>query len=248
MRSLEIVFRILWSGVLGVLIYGSTICLLRPEMAEEIEGMTWRKCWFLGGLAWINAVAILVIGEMDGRLPEENSLLILGAQEILCSLLAGGLLAAACMDAVNSYVYNYVWWWCLPWTGMLLGLPVAKAYMGDGLWRITGRLGIQQAATVVLFVLLQQILFAQMYGRADCHAFSVCALAGCVWQGNLLWFLIHMLLAVTLLAVVQLCRRNVTKDGKLRVPKPFIPYIVVTFWLQIPVMLYLQSGTTHIYA
>ena len=228
MRALEIVFRILWSVVLGGLIYGSAIWLLRVELSGDIERMEPGKAWLLGGLAWINAVVILVIGGMDGRLPEENRLVILGAQGILCSLLAGGLLAAACMDAVHSYVYNYVWWWCLPWTGILLGLPVSEA--------------------MALFVLLQQILFAQMYGRADCHAFSVCALAGCAWQGNLLWFLIHMLSALTLLAAVQFCRRNVTPDGKLRVPKPFIPYIVVTFWVQIPVMLYLQSKAAYIYA
>ena len=220
MRALEIVFRILWSVVLGGLIYGSAIWLLRVELSGDIERMEPGKAWLLGGLAWINAVVILVIGGMDGRLPEENRLVILGAQEILCSLLAGGLLAAACMDAVHSYVYNYVWWWCLPWTGILLGLPVSEAYMEDGVCRITDRFSIQQAATMALFVLLQQIL----------------------------WFLIHMLSALTLLAAVQFCRRNVTPDGKLRVPKPFIPYIVVTFWVQIPVMLYLQSGATHIYA
>ena len=185
MRALEIVFRILWSVVLGGLIYGSAIWLLRVELSGDIERMEPGKAWLLGGLAWINAVVILVIGGMDGRLPEENRLVILGAQEILCSLLAGGLLAAACMDAVHSYVYNYVWWWCLPWTGILLGLPVSEAYMEDGVCRITDRFSIQQAAAVALFVLLQQILFAQMYGRADCHAFSVCALAGCAWQGNL---------------------------------------------------------------
>lgn len=129
MRALEIVFRILWSVVLGGLIYGSAIWLLRVELSGDIERMEPGKAWLLGGLAWINAVVILVIGGMDGRLPEENRLVILGAQGILCSLLAGGLLAAACMDAVHSYVYNYVWWWCLPWTGILLGLPVSEAYM-----------------------------------------------------------------------------------------------------------------------
>ena len=136
MRALEIVFRILWSVALGGLIYGSTIWLLRVELSGDIERMEPGKAWLLRGLAWINAVVILVIGGMDGRLPEENRLVIQGAQEILCSLLAGGLLAAACMDAVHSYVYNYVWWWCLPWTGILLGLPVLEAYMEDGVCRI----------------------------------------------------------------------------------------------------------------
>lgn len=149
MRALEIVFRILWSVVLGGLIYGSAIWLLRVELSGDIERMEPGKAWLLGGLAWINAVVILVIGGMDGRLPEENRLVILGAQGILCSLLAGGLLAAACMDAVHSYVYNYVWWWCLPWTGILLGLPVSEAYMEDGVCRITDRFSIQQAAAKI---------------------------------------------------------------------------------------------------
>ena len=84
MRALEIVFRILWSVVLGGLIYGSAIWLLRVELSGDIERMEPGKAWLLGGLAWINAVVILVIGGMDGRLPEENRLVILGAQEILC--------------------------------------------------------------------------------------------------------------------------------------------------------------------
>ena len=88
MRALEIVFRILWSVALGGLIYGSTIWLLRVELSGDIERMEPGKAWLLRGLAWINAVVILVIGGMDGRLPEENRLVIQGAQEILCSLLA----------------------------------------------------------------------------------------------------------------------------------------------------------------
>lgn len=79
MRALEIVFRILWSVVLGGLIYGSAIWLLRVELSGDIERMEPGKAWLLGGLAWINAVVILVIGGMDGRLPEENRLVILGA-------------------------------------------------------------------------------------------------------------------------------------------------------------------------
>lgn len=62
MRALEIVFRILWSVALGGLIYGSTIWLLRVELSGDIERMEPGKRGF-GGLAWINAVVILVIGE-----------------------------------------------------------------------------------------------------------------------------------------------------------------------------------------
>ena len=59
---MEIVFRILWSVVLGGLIYGSAIWLLRVELSGDIERMEPGKAWLLGGLAWINAVVILVIG------------------------------------------------------------------------------------------------------------------------------------------------------------------------------------------
>ena len=90
---MEIVFRILWSVVLGGLIYGSAIWLLRVELSGDIERMEPGKAWLLGGLAWINAVVILVIGGMDGRLPEENRLVILGAQGIPAGgrFVSGGL-------------------------------------------------------------------------------------------------------------------------------------------------------------
>ena len=231
MRALEIVFRILWSVVLGGLIYGSAIWLLRVELSGDIERMEPGKAWLLGGLAWINAVVILVIGGMDGRLPEENRLVILGAQGILCSLLAGGLLAAACMDAVHSYVYNYVWWWCLPWAG-ILGLTAGGGFHG--------------IVAVLVFVMLQQLLFSRMYGKADCHAFSVCALAECGNAVGMVGVLLQMFLSVVLLTIVQLFRGNVTPRGRLREPQPFIPYIITAFFS----VTFLESvfRTTYIYA
>ena len=231
MRALEIVFRILWSVVLGGLIYGSAIWLLRVELSGVIERMEPGKAWLLGGLAWINAVVILVIGGMDGRLPEENRLVILGAQEILCSLLAGGLLAAACMDAVHSYVDNYVWWWCLPWAG-ILGMTAGGEFSG--------------IVAVLVFVMLQQLLFSRMYGKADCHAFSVCALAECGNAVGMVGFLLQMFLSVVLLTIVQLFRGNVTPRGRLREPQPFIPYIITAFFS----VMFLESvfRTTYIYA
>ena len=233
MSGWEVMFRILWTGVLGGLICGSAMWLQRPAaLSGDMTGGGSRPAWILVGMSYVNAVVIIVIMEMKRRIPGENSVPVPGMEEILCSLLAGGLLAAACMDAASSYVYNYVWWWCLLWTGILL------AFTAGG--RVT--------AAVPVFVILQQVLFARMYGRADCHAFSVCALAGSIWQGELLWFLIHMLSAVILLAVVQLLQGNVTRRGRLHTPKPFVPYIVVTFWAELPVMLYLQRGVTHIYA
>lgn len=76
--------------------------------------------------------------------------------------------------------------------------------------------------------------------------FSVCALAECTGDTGILWPLCHMLLAVILLTVVQLFHGNVTLDGRLRVPQPFIPYITVSFWM-VTVLRYFLNAT-YIYA
>ena len=34
-------------------------------------------------------------------------------------MLSGGLLMASWMDRKECWVYNYVWWWCLPWACLL---------------------------------------------------------------------------------------------------------------------------------
>ena len=146
-------------------------------------------------------------------------------------LLAGGLLSAAYMDRRNCWVYNYVWWWCLPWAG-ILGLTA-----GGGFHGIVG---------VLVFVMLQQLLFSRMYGKADCHAFSVCALAECGNAVGMVGFLLQMFLSVVLLTIVQLFRGNVTPRGRLREPQPFIPYIITAFFS----VTFLESvfRTTYIYA
>lgn len=99
---------------------------------------------------------------------------------------------------------------------------------------------------VLVFVMLQQLLFSRMYGKADCHAFSVCALAECGNAVGMVGFLLQMFLSVVLLTIVQLFRGNVTPRGRLREPQPFIPYIITAFFS----VMFLESvfRTTYIYA
>lgn len=233
----------LWMGFLGGIIYGSAVWLLYPDNFRKTECGRKKEAGLLGGLALGNGGIIIVICEMEEKvqaLPGENRMLYPGAEEILLGLVAGGMLAAACMDAKSCYVYNYVWWWCLLWTFLLLCLPENGQLTAGKQWRILCGISRQQAIAVALFVVLQQYLFARMYGRADSHAFSACALVSCRWRGEMLWFLIHMLLAVTLLAMVQLGKGNVTLRGRLRSPRPFVPYIIITFWWEVLCMLFLE--------
>lgn len=245
MGNLRVLTGGLWLIFSGVLIYGSRTWLLRFAGCEKPEIMKAEKIRSLVGLSLGNAIVITVICKLEDRVgiyAGENQFFQMAAEGILLSLLAGGLLAAACMDAESCYVYNYVWWWCLLWTGILLWHPVGGQNVGNRAWSTMNRIGIRQMEAVLLFVILQQCLFSRMYGRADSHAFSVCALISCHWEGEMLWFLLHMLLAVTLLTVVQLLKENVTCRGKLRIPKPFVPYIIITFWVEVLWMLCLQGG------
>ena len=241
---IEKIVQLLFSG--GV-IYGSMLWLLRLGASEDSATLDKDKnrVLRLGGLSLGNAGIVLVLCRMEQNLPEQNSLLLLYAEGLLLSLLAGGLLAAACMDARSCYVYNYVWWWCLLWIAVLAWLPMGGIGRESGNWPggalAACRIQPSQMAAVLAFTALQQIVFARMYGRADSHAFCVCALASCLWKGELLSFLIHMLFSVMLLAIVQFGKRNITPEGRLRIPKPFVPYIIITFWTQSLGMLYIQG-------
>ena len=155
--------------------------------------------------------------------------------------MAASLLAACIMDIQSSMVYDYVWWLGGAAGGLLMGgMILAWRRNGvqgyEGINAVGERLGMSSAqlellGSVIIFILVQELLFSKFYGRADCHAFSVCALAeGAVGMG-MKEYLVHMLLAFGVLAVVQLLRGNVGRDGNLKNPVPFLPYITITFWI-----------------
>lgn len=134
----------------------------------------------------------------------------------LWCVLAGCLLFACITDCRTCEVYNITWW-------------VAGGAASLLLWN--GKSGIEAGCLLELgfFILLQQKLFSRMYGRADCHAFSVCAVAEAAAGLSLTGYLLHMLLAFTLLAFVQGLRHNIGRKGNLRRPVPFLPYITLAF-------------------
>lgn len=78
---------------------------------------------------------------------------------------------------------------------------------------------------LVLFALLQYLLFMRFYGEGDVMAFQICSLYLVGKGGDLQTLLLHMALAFTLLGAVQALRRNINQKGNLKVPVPFLPYI-----------------------
>ncbi len=80
---------------------------------------------------------------------------------------------------------------------------------------------------LIIFILLQLLLFRHFYGFSDCIAFSVCAIWMASSGGELYEYFILMTIAYMLLILVQACKRNIDKKGRLKKPIAMIPYIVV---------------------
>lgn len=147
---------------------------------------------------------------------------------LLLGIAAACLLAACVMDVETHLIYDYVWW--------ISGAAALLLLVFSGNCKTVWR-------DVLCFILLQQLLFGKMYGRADCHAFSVCAIIEGAFAMKMQDYLMHMLIAFCILAAVQLVRGNVGRGGNLKAPIPFLPYIALSFW-----SLLLAKFFVHIYA
>lgn len=139
-----------------------------------------------------------------------------GSGKILLAVFSGCLLSACIMDIESQMIYNYVWW--LAWAA-------AGVYL---CWK-----GGNMDWELFAFILLQEVFFSGFYGRADCHAFVACAVVERALGMGMKEYLIHMLLAYVFLAIVQSMRRNIERNGNLKKPIPFLPYITISFWVLI---------------
>ena len=123
-------------------------------------------------------------------------------------------MAACVMDVESKMIYNYVWWIAGLAGIVLLGIGNPGNISG-----------------LIMFTLLQEFFFCRFYGRADCHAFVICAVVITAFGASLQGYLMQMLLACGLLTLVQGIRKNIGKGGNLKEPVPFLPYISVSLWL-----------------
>lgn len=83
----------------------------------------------------------------------------------------------------------------------------------------------QNGMGLILFGLLQYLVFMRLYGPGDVMAFQICALYLAAAGGDILTMLLHMTAAFTTLGAVQAVRGNINKKGNLKIPVPFLPYI-----------------------
>lgn len=88
----------------------------------------------------------------------------------------------------------------------------------------------QAGVSILVFALLQYFVFMRFFGAADGMAFLIASLAEASLGYDITMYLLHMIVAYLLLCAAQLIRKNVGKDMKLKVPVPFLPYIMISFW------------------
>lgn len=137
------------------------------------------------------------------------------------SVVAGCFLFACITDYKSFEVYQFTWWMAGAASIMML-FPV---------WEKARYILYVTLPEMLFFGLLQEFLFCRWYGRADCHAFVICALVSWGNGMGLKDWLIQMLIAFGILAIVQFSRQNINRKGNLKEPVAFLPFITVSFWI-----------------
>jgi hypothetical protein len=198
----------LWAGgyfiLISLFVYVILWFVKRFDPAYHLPYAKWKKYAILGS-AFLTAVLIAFC------LPEWNLWQRGGAV-----ILPVYLICATVMDIQTKEVYDF-----LPYLGVVPGL----------LCLIYASTDMASWIALIVYCLLQLLIFSRMYGMADAKAFCVCAVYISVGGGGFLVYLYHMSAAFLLLGVIQLIRHNINRRGNLKTPVPFLPYIASTIWV-----------------
>jgi len=85
--------------------------------------------------------------------------------------------------------------------------------------------------SLILFALMQYLVFMKMYGKADGMVLLTAAVAEASLGYDIRMYLLHMIIAYLLLSVVQGIKGNIGRKGRLAKPVAFLPYIMIGFWV-----------------
>ena len=192
-----VAFLTLW----GLLLAGALAVLLLIAGMDPCHGL--KTDWGAAGilLAGSGAGTGYILYACGGETPGERAAyLVLSVYLTVCGV----------TDAQTCKVYD------------ILQIPAAAA----GAWLCIRRpVPAESGVGLVLFALLQYLLFMRLYGEGDVMAFQICALYVAAAGGDLLTMLLHMAAAFAMLGAVQLIKGNINGKGNLKTPVPFLPYI-----------------------
>ncbi len=150
---------------------------------------------------------------------------------ILC-IIGASFLMATVTDYFTCNVYRFVWWivWMAGLILMFCNIFLESGDVGFSLYPCMVAAEKLHAVELLVFCLLQELVFDRFYGKADCHAFCAGALLLCILGGDMKEFLLYMAMSYVLLFVIQAFKKNINSKGNLKIPVAFMPYITVSLW------------------
>lgn len=200
-----------WGIIYGIVSMGWNIIQRFDKTDWEISTKERIKLFACSG---INSVVISSLSSVN---------------RLLC-VVAGCLLFACFTDVRACEVFQFTWWIA----GAAGGILLYRSLMLDTMFLWTADFQKEQRLlSLCIYMILQELFFCRMYGRADCHAFVTCAVVESALGMDFLGYLWHMIFAFGGLTVVQAFRHNINRKGNLKQPVAFLPYITVSFWLMI---------------
>ncbi len=167
-----------------------------------------RKWFFvLKGISFVQTFIIYGVLEiLEGTMLEKVSIIILGIY----------LGATTIMDVLLCQVSDF-----LQYVGVL----------GGALWIFSKEIEPPLGISLILFGMIQYLIFMRMYGKADGMAFCVCAMYFIGLGFDMEMCLYHMGISVVLLAMVQALCGNISCKGNLKRKVAMYPYITSGFWI-----------------
>lgn len=117
---------------------------------------------------------------------------------------------AAYSDYLTQEIYDIVY---------APGVGICIAMLG-----ITGSFKECEIIELIVFIVLQTVVFRKLYGISDCIAFSMCAMYLYLHGKVLVDYIILMLGIFLVLTIIQFFKKNIDK-GKFKEPVALIPYI-----------------------
>jgi hypothetical protein len=127
------------------------------------------------------------------------------------------MLAAALTDLIFREVYDLIWI-----AGIITSVSIFVMYPC---------IMPENALCLVFYTAVQEFLMGRVYGRADSHAFSTCALFLICAGETVEVCIFHFGISFVLLTLIQLLCKNIGTGGRLKKKVAMIPYIAVGFWI-----------------
>ncbi|MBQ8823128.1 MAG: hypothetical protein IJZ82_10825 [Lachnospiraceae bacterium] len=194
---------VFWGGLTGALTFGVVMALLfyLQKRDEELR-IEVSECGYMGLFALCVFMGGGIFCLEQGNYVRMVTGILMLAYLTLCSI----------TDRYMQQVYDNV----QLYAGILLAALAFCREIPPGV-----------GAELIVFGIVQGFLFRRMYGEGDVMGFLICALS-LVEKGILIW-MVHMAITYILLGIVQGRKKNVGRDGNLRVPVPLFPYMACAY-------------------